>query len=149
MTRVRVVAAVIERDGRFLLGRRPEEKRHGGLWEFPGGKMDPGEDPAGAAGRELDEELALTVHDVGECLLVIEDGASPFVIEFFPVAAVGEPKALEHSTVGWFSLEELKGMSLAPADARFVEWYTAQPTRTPPLPGSADSRPRGPSGSRS
>ena len=149
MTRVRVVAAVIEREGRFLLGRRPDEKRHGGLWEFPGGKLDPGENPAGAAGRELDEELAITVREVGERLLAIDDGASPFVIEFFPVAAEGEPEALEHSAVGWFLLEELKGMPLAPADARFVAWYAAQPTRRSPDPGSDGSRPRGPSGSRS
>jgi 8-oxo-dGTP pyrophosphatase MutT (NUDIX family) len=48
-----VVAAVIERDGRLLVCQRPAHKRHGGLWEFPGGKCDPGESDAEAARREL------------------------------------------------------------------------------------------------
>ena len=56
---VPVVAAVIRREGRYLLGRRPGHKRHGGLWEFPGGKLHDGEDAEAAAHRELDEELAL------------------------------------------------------------------------------------------
>ena len=43
MNPVAVVAAIIQRDGRFLVGRRPAHKRHGGLWEFPGGKVDEGE----------------------------------------------------------------------------------------------------------
>ena len=65
MTSVRVVAAVIRRGDTLLVGRRPEAKRHGGMWEFPGGKIDPGETPEDAARRELAEELALSVTAVG------------------------------------------------------------------------------------
>lgn len=122
MNRVRVVAAVIEREGRFLLGRRPEHKRHGGLWEFPGGKLDPEEDAGQAARRELDEEMRLEVTAVGSRLLAVEDPRSPFVIEFFEVTARGKPQALEHSHVAWHSPEELQHMPLAPADADFVRW---------------------------
>ena len=117
-----MVAAVIERDGRFLLGRRPEEKRHGGLWEFPGGKIDSGETLADAVRRELSEELAMDVEAVGDSLLVVEDADSPFVIDFFEVSAVGSPVAHEHSEIGWFSVTDLKTMPLAPADAEFVTW---------------------------
>ena len=60
----RVLAAVIERSGKFLMCRRPEHKNHGGLFEFPGGKLEAGESLADAARRELLEELALEVLDV-------------------------------------------------------------------------------------
>ncbi len=122
MNVVRVVAAVVERDGRFLLGRRPEGKRHGGLWEFPGGKIDSGETLADAVRRELSEELAMDIEAVGDSLLVVEDADTPFVIDFIEVSAVGSPVAHEHSEVGWFFVTELKTMALAPADAEFVAW---------------------------
>lgn len=122
MKPVPVVAAVIERDGRFLLGRRPRNKRHGGLWEFPGGKVDEGEAPADAARRELAEELALEVTGVGAQIHRVADTAAPFVIHFHHVSVASEPRALEHTELGWFSLDELAEMGLAPADERFVEW---------------------------
>ena len=56
-----VTAAIIEQDGRFLVTRRPDHARHGGLWEFPGGKLEGGESPAQALRRELLEELDLPV----------------------------------------------------------------------------------------
>ena len=54
-----VVAAVIERDGQVLIGQRPAGKRHGLKWEFPGGKVEPGEAPEDALRRELEEELGI------------------------------------------------------------------------------------------
>ncbi len=129
MTSVRVVAAVIERDGRWLLGRRPEDKRHGGLWEFPGGKMNDNESALDAAKRELLEELSLDVVGVGTCMVAVQDEGSPFVIEFVETLVDGEPEALEHSQLGWFSVPDLRGMALAPADARFVEWLAANHDR--------------------
>ena len=59
--RVAVIAAVIQRGDKYLLGQRPESKRHGGLWEFPGGKVHDGESRLEAIRRELAEELALKV----------------------------------------------------------------------------------------
>lgn len=117
---MRVVAAVLRREGRYLLGLRPERKRHGGLWEFPGGKVDPGESTLDAARRELAEELEIEVTSVGELVLSVADGRSPFVIDFVDTVAVGSPNPLEHEELGWFTVEEMLEMRLAPADARFV-----------------------------
>ncbi len=120
METIPVIAAVIRRDGRYLLGRRPEEKRHGGLWEFPGGKLHDGEALLSAADRELSEELGIRALSAGELLFSATDGGSPFMIHFVEVEAEGEPVALEHSEVGWFTPAELDELPLAPADARFV-----------------------------
>lgn len=120
-----MVAAVLRRQGRYLLGLRPENKRHGGLWEFPGGKLAPGESLLAAARRELAEELELEVTHVGRLLRSFHDGASPFVIEFVETSVDGDPVALEHDSVGWFSLDEMGAMPLAPADAAFVAWLRA------------------------
>lgn len=134
-----MVAAVVERDGRYLLGRRPEGKRHAGLWEFPGGKIDPGEDAAGAARRELAEELSLAVEEVGPCALSIEDGGSPFVIDFYPVRATGEPIAHEHAEVGWFEPEALSALDLAPADRAFAAWLRGPEKGRRPEPSGSHS----------
>jgi 8-oxo-dGTP pyrophosphatase MutT (NUDIX family) len=114
------VAAVIRRGDRYLVGRRPPEKRHGGLWEFPGGKVLENESRLEAAGRELDEELGLEVLSLGPLLLSVEEPGSSFVIEFYETAASGTPRALEHTDVGWFTADELARMDLAPADAWFA-----------------------------
>lgn len=131
---MRVVAAVLRREGRYLLGLRPERKRHGGLWEFPGGKVDPGESTLVAARRELAEELEIEVTSVGDVILSVADGRSPFVIDFVDTVAVGTPNALEHEALGWFSVDEMLEMRLAPADARFVAHLArlaAAPLETP------------------
>lgn len=117
---IRVVAAVVEREGRLLLCRRPAGKRHAGLWEFPGGKLHPGEPVADAARRELAEELGVEVLAVGERLLALADPGSVFVVEFYPVKIAGEPRALEHEALGWFTQEELADLELAPSDRAFA-----------------------------
>lgn len=122
-----VVAAVIARRGRYLVGRRPPEKRHGGLWEFPGGKLDPGEDWLEAVRRELREELRMEASAVGRLLLEVADPGSPFVISFVEVDATGDPTPLEHCAVGWYTPNELASLPLAPADARFVSRLRAAP----------------------
>jgi len=118
--RTRVVAAVIEREERFLVCQRPAGKRYAGLWEFPGGKFEPGEQAFDAARRELGEELAVTVSAVGEPLLALEDPGSLFTIEFTPVVIEGDPVAVEHASILWASSAELVELPLAPSDARFV-----------------------------
>jgi mutator protein MutT len=117
---VAVVAAVIARDGRYLVGRRPEHKRHGGLWEFPGGKVHDGESHEAAVRRELAEELGLETLRVGALLRSESDPQSPFVIHFLEVEVEGTPRAAEHSEVGWFTPDEMAALPMAPGDARFV-----------------------------
>lgn len=82
--------------------------------------MHPGESPLEAARRELKEELLVDVSELGPHLLSVRDEGSPFVIEFFETTIDGTPAAREHDALGWFTVEELRGMALAPADARFV-----------------------------
>jgi 8-oxo-dGTP diphosphatase len=63
---VDVVCAILKRGETVMIARRPEGKKLGGLWEFPGGKVEPGERPAAALHRELHEELACEVHILRE-----------------------------------------------------------------------------------
>ena len=116
-----VVAAVISRGDRLLLGRRPDDKRHGGLWEFPGGKLEPGESWQEAAARELAEELGLRLDSMGAVQFESRDPGSPYRIRFLQVEVSGRVEAREHSAVGWFTPVELTQMPLAPSDAAFVQ----------------------------
>ncbi len=122
LTVIRVLAAVIEKDGKWLLGKRPPQKRHGGLWEFPGGKYEMGETTFDVAARELAEEMAVDVLRVGEILLRSGDLGSTYIIEFTEVLIDGVPTALEHEAIGWFDLEEMKALELAPSDLMFSDF---------------------------
>ena len=124
--KIDVIAAVMRREGKFLVCRRPPEKRHGGLWEFPGGKLEPGESFLSAAQRELREELNLTVKEIGDIRFESIDPGSNFVINFVDVVADGEPNPLEHSSVDWFAAEELLALPLAPRDRQFAEFLVRE-----------------------
>jgi 8-oxo-dGTP diphosphatase len=115
-----VVAAVVRDGDRYLVCRRPAHKRHGGLWEFPGGKVEAGETRADAVRRELEEELALEVLSVGATQFVATDPGTPYQVEFIEAVTAGVPTPLEHSEVAWCALRGLSGLPLAPTDARFV-----------------------------
>lgn len=119
--RSRVVAAVIWRNGRVLLGQRAEHKRHGGMWEFPGGQVEPGETHVEAAQRELDEELSVKAMVVGEVMFRHIDPLSGFLIEFVPVSIAGAPVAQEHEEIRWFEPDQLAKQNLAPSDRAFLE----------------------------
>lgn len=123
---VDVVCAVIRRDGQILLAQRPEGKRLAGLWEFPGGKVDPGEDAEQALHRELMEELGCEVHvtHAGPPVLhAYEWGIIrlfPFVCEL--TATSSEPHAHEHQALIWTLFEKISRPDLAPADVPVVKW---------------------------
>lgn len=117
---IRVVACVIEREGRLLVCERPPHKRHGGLWEFPGGKVEPGETELEAARRELGEELELEVEHVGPVEFSMIDPGSRYRIEFLRTAASGVPRAVEHSRIEWVPLHRLLTLPLAPSDLAYA-----------------------------
>ena len=123
---VDVIASVIVRDDRVLVCQRAFHKRHGGLWEFPGGKCEPGESLATAADRELREELGVEAVSVGEPEFVARDPGSRFLIHFAQVAIVGEPQCREHAALRWASLAEISRLPLAPLDRQYVEMRLQQ-----------------------
>jgi 8-oxo-dGTP diphosphatase len=119
---IRVIACVIERNGRLLVCQRPAHKRHGGLWEFPGGKLEEGETPLEAARRELGEELELAVTGVGAAEFAMVDPGSPYRIEFVPAEVEGEPRCMEHTRVAWLGETELLSVPLAPSDREYARF---------------------------
>ena len=117
---VRVVASVVENKGKLLVCERPIHKRHGGLWDFPGGKVEKGESSIEAVRRELLEELAVNVISVGAVQFSVADPGSEFVIDFLSVRIEGEPQCLEHASLAWVGEHELLELPLAPSDRRYV-----------------------------
>jgi 8-oxo-dGTP pyrophosphatase MutT (NUDIX family) len=118
----RVIACVVSRGDLLLLAQRPANKRHGGLWEFPGGKTEENESDGHAAARELMEELGVETIRASPAIFEIADAGSPYVIAFVPVEIRGEPVATEHSSLIWGRPSELIRLPLAPSDAAFLEW---------------------------
>jgi mutator protein MutT len=121
-----VLAAVVQRNDTYLICQRPVHKRHGGLWEFPGGKLEADETHLEAAQRELAEELGVMVLTVGSPVFSIADPGSEFLIEFVPTVVDGEPQCLEHIELRWMALEEMDSLQLAPSDRRFVEFLRSR-----------------------
>ena len=113
---IRVLAAVIARDDRWLLGLRPHGKRHAGRWEFPGGKVEAGESDHEALARELREELGLTLVSLGAERCVQRDGDSPFTIVFVDAHVTGTPTPHEHVALAWVAAHEFAEFALAPSD---------------------------------
>lgn len=107
VTPIVVVAAIIRDGARVLACRRPEHKRYGGLWEFPGGKVESGETREEAVRREIKEELGLYVVSTGRTLFVATDPGSPFQVEFIETEAIGSPGPTEHSEISWCSCDDL------------------------------------------
>jgi A/G-specific adenine glycosylase len=96
-------AGVLQREGKVLIGRRPEEKLLGGLWEFPGGKQGQNESLEECLRRELEEELSLKV-EVGSSLGVFDHAYTHFRITvhaFVTEIIDGEPEALDHDELAW------------------------------------------------
>jgi len=127
-TRIRVVAAVINRGGALLLCQRPAHKQHGGLWEFPGGKIHKNETIAAAVARELTEELDVVTTHVGEVMFSAVDEQSQCEILFLPTSIGGEPIAIEHAALRWCPPEELLSFDLAPSDRAFATFILGNET---------------------
>lgn len=117
-----VTAAVIIEDKRVLITRRPEHKPQGGFWEFPGGKLDPGESPAIALQRELKEELGVNIN-VGRILdaLYYRYTWGPVLILAYRCNITGgTPRNIEVAEHLWVHLDELHQYELLPADRPLI-----------------------------
>lgn len=120
--RIEVVGAVIVRDDEILCARRGPGGETGGLWEFPGGKVEPGETPQQALRREIAEELGCTI-EVGEHLTTTthEYAAATIVLATYRCALVdGTPVPTEHAELTWLPPTELASLAWAPADVPAV-----------------------------
>ena len=122
-TPLAVVALALDGgDGRWLMHRRPLAKQHGGLWEFPGGKVEAGESPEEALVREIDEELgiAIAARDLvaaGEACSPLDSGERAIVITLYSCARwKGTPCALEGEAVAWFTPGEIAALDTPPLD---------------------------------
>lgn len=119
-----VVAAVAKRGERYMVCQRPTHKHHGGLWEFPGGKVHERETLTEAIHRELEEEISIhELEDVGPPIASIMDPGGVFKIIFIPVIFQADPEATEHDEIRWCSIAELGDLPLAPSDKSFVELH--------------------------
>ncbi len=126
---VEVVAAVLMRDGKILIGQRKRTGRHPLKWEFPGGKVEPGEEPRAALARELREELNVEAV-IGEELDSYEvsygDGFR-LMLHFYRVTEFrGELRNLDFEQIAWEQPERLPGYDFLEGDITFVskiaEW---------------------------
>ena len=117
-----VVAAVIERDGRFLLAAASTGTHLAGLWEFPGGKCDPGETHEACLRRELREELGVE-SDVGAEIVVTEHAYPERTVRlhFRRCRIEGDPRHLLGQELRWVTREELTTIELPEADRALVE----------------------------
>jgi 8-oxo-dGTP diphosphatase len=119
-----VVAAALQcADGRWLMHRRPEGKHHAGLWEFPGGKVEPSEIPSQALVRELAEELgigcdAAQLAPAGFAETRAPEAGKEIVILLYRLTMWdGEPAALEGGAIAWFTPAEVLALAKPPLDA--------------------------------
>ena len=116
-----VVAAIVERDGAFLLTRRLRGTHLEGLWEFPGGKCDPGETLAACLVRELREELAVDSVIGAEVLSTTHAYPDRRIeLHFFRCELHGEPRPQLGQEMRWFPRAQLAQLEFPPADAELI-----------------------------
>ena len=116
--------ALVDRDGRLLLAQRPEGRMMAGLWEFPGGKVEPGETPEHALIRELHEELGI---DTWESCLAPLTFASHSYDDFHLLMPLfvcrkwqGIPHAKEEQALKWVAVQDLSRYPMPPADLPLI-----------------------------
>ena len=137
-----VAVALVANDGRVLLAQRRAEAHHGGLWEFPGGKIEPGERPEAALVREAAEELGIAIDaarltPVGFASEPL--GARHLVLLLYSTDHwEGDPQPLDADALDWVRPEEIDAETMPPADRPLVALLrralaqepSAQPTRS-------------------
>ncbi|BAU88975.1 mutator mutT protein [Methylorubrum populi] len=119
-----VAAALVDADGRVLMAQRPEGKALAGLWEFPGGKVEPGERPEETLIRELAEELGITVKEPCLAPLTFASHAYPDFHLLMPLYICrrwdGNPQSREAQALRWVRPGALRDLPMPPADLPLI-----------------------------
>ncbi|HEY4613501.1 MAG TPA: (deoxy)nucleoside triphosphate pyrophosphohydrolase [Bacteroidota bacterium] len=124
---IRVAVAVMRRDGRILVCQRKKGARYELKWEFPGGKLEPGETALHCLERELREELSIQLLGIEKIELqtaVYDDGGRYEVAYCFVSRFSGEPTNNVFETVRWVSLDELRTLDILEGNKKFVAQLT-------------------------
>ncbi|MBN8814644.1 MAG: (deoxy)nucleoside triphosphate pyrophosphohydrolase [Sphingomonas sp.] len=124
-----VAAALTDGEGCVLMARRPAGKQHAGLWEFPGGKVEPGEKPAAALARELREELAIEVERSALVPVAFSESASHrhLVLLLYRCRSWrGEPQPLDAAEIRWVAVDRLTELDMPPADRPLAKALAAE-----------------------
>lgn len=124
-----VAAALVDPSGGILLQRRAPGRAMAGLWEFPGGKVEPGETPEAALVRELNEELGITV-EIGDlmpaCFASAPLGEKHMILLLYICRRWhGAPQALDASALCWERVSGMRALAMPPADAPLIELLEA------------------------
>ena len=125
---IKVVAAVIERDGKILIGQRRKTDSHGLKWEFPGGKVERGESPAAALARELEEELGIQARigrEVGRHTHHYPKRATIQLTFYLVKEFGGEPQSIAFEAIVWVPPQSLIVYDFLAGDADFVNRLAA------------------------
>ena len=123
-----VVAALIWENGRFLACQRPGHKARAYLWEFVGGKVEPGETREEALIRECREELAVTL-EVGDVFMDVTHVYPDLTVHltlFHAAIAEGVPQKLEHNDIRWLRVTDIPDYPFCPADVEILERLRAE-----------------------
>ncbi len=120
---IRVTAAILEQDGKILIAQRKKGDRLEGKWEFPGGKIEEGENPKTCLQRELQEELGIEVR-IGDFICENEHQYPHIHIRLLAYQTFylsGEIQLYDHAAIAWVTLKEMQDYDFAPADVPIVE----------------------------
>jgi 8-oxo-dGTP diphosphatase len=131
MEPIRVVAAVIQRDGKILACRRAPHKSLAGLWEFPGGKLEPGETDEVALAREIREELGIEIAVgafIAESVAPAGDTVIALNAYWAQTTAGGDFSSTDHDRMEWLSPASFSEYEWAPADVPFLSELGAPPS---------------------
>ena len=125
---ITVIAAIIQHDDKILITRRAPEQKLAGLWEFPGGKLEPGEREELCLMREIKEELNLTIairERWGEACYSYPFG-DILLVAYLCAYLGGEISLIVHDACRWVGVKELGSYSFAPADEPFIQRLTTE-----------------------
>lgn len=132
-------AAIFMDDGKVLVAKRRKDDAFGGKWEFPGGKLEYGEDPRESLMREISEELGADsrICDVADIVSHTYPDGRHFIIAFFYCELLNDPRPVECEILEWVNTSELESLDLLEADKKIIQKLKMHKNKPPntPYPG--------------